>query len=253
MTNESNTEVQETVVSSNNDVASVETPKNAKVDTVVQSTAENKASEASKIANSNANVVRKFEIEIYDEVTDDNTGDHKGWTKMLSEKPIIIEASCKKDLDEYASRLAFCHQRMKIVRCLNEVDSQSSSKVPAKVEQTGTQCQQQPVASNRSSQNIVQQNIAPLSTSIASISIEKPKAKPKYYKIGNIDIKDDNGIIYQKQWVRLSDDEASNFRIVNDKTNALVALKGKSIEMKKWIRVEDAEDDVSSLEENMND
>lgn len=252
MTNESNTEVQETVASSNNDVASVETPKNSKVNTAVQSTAENKASEASKIANSNANVVRKFEIEIYDEVTDDNTGDHKGWTKVLSEKPIIIEASCKRDLDEYASRLAFCHQRMKIVRCLDEVESQSSSKMLVKAEQTRTACQQQPVASSQSSQNIVQQNIA-LSTSNVPTSIEKPKAKPKYYKIGNIDIKDDNGIIYQKQWVRLSDDEASNFRIVNDKTNALVALKGKSIEMKKWIRVEDAEDDVSSLEENMND
>lgn len=252
MTNKSNTEVQENITSSNTDVASDETTKNSKVDTTVQATAENKTSKVSKIANNNVNVVQKFEIEIYDEVTDDNTGDHKGWTKVLSEKPIIIEASCKKDLDEYASRLAFCHQRMKIVRCLGEVDSQSSSKMSVKAEQSRTSCQQQPIASNRSSQNIVQQNIAPSNISIES-SIEKPKAKPKYYKIGNIDIKDDNGIIYQKQWVRLSDDEASNFRIVNDKTNALVALKGKSIEMKKWIRVEDADDDVSSLEENMND
>lgn len=251
MTNESNTEVQVSDTSNNKNDTPVENTKDNQAE-VVQHKRETESSNMRE-STSNQNVVRKFEIEIYDEVTDDDTGNHKGWTKVLSEKPIVIEASCKKDLDEYASRLAFCHQRMKIVRCLSDVKSQSQSKAPVKVEQSKIECQQQNVALNQPMQNEIQQNTVSSNTLPCVSTTEKTRAKPKYYKIGNIDIKDDNGTIYQKQWVRLSDDEASNFRIVNDKTNALVTLKGKSIEMKKWIRVEDAEDDVSSIEENMND
>lgn len=78
------------------------------------------------------------------------------------------------------------------------------------------------------------------------------KAKPKYYKVGDIEIKDDNGKIYQKQWMKLSDSEASNIRVVNDKNNALVNLNGKHIEMKRWILVETSDaDDSSQLEENL--
>ena len=78
------------------------------------------------------------------------------------------------------------------------------------------------------------------------------KAKSKYYKVGDIEIKDDNGKIYQKQWMKLSDSEASNIRVVNDKNNALVNLNGKHIEMKRWILVETSDaDDSSQLEENL--
>lgn len=59
--------------------------------------------------------------------------------------------------------------------------------------------------------------------------------KPRFYKIGGIDIKDDNGVIYQKQWMRLTDEEVTNLRVVNDKNNAIVSLAGKHIEMKKWV------------------
>ena len=52
--------------------------------------------------------------------------------------------------------------------------------------------------------------------------------------------------------MKLSDSEASNIRVVNDKNNALVNLNGKHIEMKSWILVETSDaDDSSQLEENL--
>ena len=50
--------------------------------------------------------------------------------------------------------------------------------------------------------------------------------------------------------MRLTEAEASNIRIVDDKTNRTINLKGKHIEMKRWVKVEtNAEDDTAALEE----
>lgn len=172
----------------------------------------------------------RFEIELYEEETWEETGEHKGWKKVHTDQPIIIRASCKADFDEYASKFAICKQRMKIVRCLDEEQKpQPNCSQPIVNQTANVQSIQQP-------QPIVNQL----------------RSKPKFYKIGNIEIKDDNGKIYQKQWVKLSESESSNFRIINDKTNSIVNLKGKSIEMKKWILVEKSDDEITSLEENLN-
>lgn len=170
----------------------------------------------------------RFEIELYEEDTYEETGEFKGWKKVPSDKPIIIEAASKADLDEHAQRFALCHQKMKIVRKLD--DGVAPQRAPQQNSQQSFQ------------QMTIQQQIQ-----------EAPKSKPKFYKIGDIEIKNDNGKIYQKQWMKLSETEATNFRIVNDKTNALVNLNGKHLEMKKWVLVENSDDETSSLEENLND
>ena len=78
------------------------------------------------------------------------------------------------------------------------------------------------------------------------------KSAPQYYKIGDVEIKIDNGISYQKQFVRLTDTEAANIRVVDDKTNKVVNLNNKHIEMKRWIRVESSnEDETTALEESL--
>ena len=178
----------------------------------------------------------RFEIELYEEETFEETGEFKGWRKVPSDKPIIIEAASKADLDEHARRFAFCHQRMQIVRKLDDQPTQvfpqqASQQVPKQIPETFEQQPQQVVQVQQVTQ----------------------KQKPKFYKIGDIEIKDDNGKIYQKQWMKLSEVETQNFRIINDKTNALVNLNGKHLEMKKWVLVENSEDETTSLEESLND
>ena len=52
--------------------------------------------------------------------------------------------------------------------------------------------------------------------------------------------------------MKLSDSEAANIRVINDKNNALVNLNGKHLEMKRWILVETSDSDgCSQLEENL--
>lgn len=78
------------------------------------------------------------------------------------------------------------------------------------------------------------------------------KVAPQYYKIGDVEIKIDNGISYQKQFVRLTDTEAANIRVVDDKTNKVVNLNNKHIEMKRWIKVETTDkDETAALEESL--
>ena len=86
-------------------------------------------------------------------------------------------------------------------------------------------------------------------TSPLPVSIEKTvKPKPKIVTIGDIEVKYDGDKVYQKQWMKLTPAEASNFRVVNDSNNKIFNLSGKHIEAKRWMLVEEkastSEDDA---------
>lgn len=118
---------------------------------------------------------------------------------------------------------------------------------------------------NAAAQNVVssQVNAAPVPQAQRSTNQPLPqpqqvaqfaqqKEAPQYYKIGDVEIKIDNGVSYQKQFVRLTDTEAANIRVVDDKTNKVLNLNNKHIEMKRWIRVETSnEDETTALEESL--
>lgn len=71
-------------------------------------------------------------------------------------------------------------------------------------------------------------------------------AKPKIVTIGDIQLKYDGNKIYRKQWISLTPSETSNFRIVSDSNNKVVSLAGRHIEAKRWVLVEDAQEDSAS-------
>ncbi len=174
---------------------------------------------------------KRFEVEIYDKISvGDPPYDKTQLQKVFYEKPVIIEAASKKELDDFGAQLALCNQVFKIVRVLDDIP-------PAKPVQNIAPQQIQPNNIQNNTKQHAEQNVE--------------KRKPKFYKIGNIEIKDDNGKIYQKQWLKLTDEEMSNFRIVNNKNNAVVNLKDKSIEMKRWVLVENSEDTTSCLEKEI--
>ena len=168
---------------------------------------------------------RKFEIEVYDEIQVGENIDNIQLQKVVMEHPVIIEAGSKKELDDIAAKFKLCKQRMKIIRVLDD----DGNSVPLKQafvqqEQASTQVQQQVT------QAVVQQ---------ASVI----KQKPRFYSVGGIEIKDDNGKIYQKQWMKLSEKEAQNFRLVNDANNKIASMNGKHLEMKRWVAVETSSED----------
>lgn len=168
---------------------------------------------------------RKFEIEVYDEIQVGENIDNIQLQKVVMEHPVIIEAGSKKELDDIAAKFKLCKQRMKIIRVLDDDGNSVPLKQAfAQQEQASTQVQQQVT------QAVVQQ---------ASVI----KQKPRFYSVGGIEIKDDNGKIYQKQWMKLSQKEAQNFRLVNDTNNKIASMNGKHLEMKRWVAVETSNED----------
>ena len=187
-------------------------------------------------------LVRKFELEVFEEDLDTASG----WKKVRYDKPLIVEVTSPKELQDKLALYKDCGQMAKVVR---EIDPPTKEQIAAQQQATLAvqQQMQAPIAQAASQQVAIQQPI--LQAAPQPIQARKPK----YYKVGDIEIKDDNGKIYQKQWMKLTNAEASNFRLVSDKNNAIANMNGKHLEMKKWVLVQNSEEDESTqLEESMN-
>ena len=188
-------------------------------------------------------LVRKFELEVFEEDLDTPSG----WKKVRYDKPLIVEVTSPKELQDKLALYKDCGQMAKVVR---EIDPPTKEQIVAAQQQATLAVQQQmqaPIVQAAHQQVAIQQPI--LQAAPRPIQTRKPK----YYKVGDIEIKDDNGKIYQKQWMKLTNAEASNFRLVSDKNNAIANMNGKHLEMKKWVLVQNSEEDESTqLEESMN-
>ena len=171
-------------------------------------------------------LVRKFELEVFEEDLDTPSG----WKKVRYDKPLIVEVTSLKELQDKLALYKDCGQMAKVVR---EIDPPTKEQIVTQQQATLAvqQQMQAPIAQAASQQVAIQQPI--LQAAPQPIQARKPK----YYKVGDIEIKDDNGKIYQKQWMKLTNTEASNFRLVSDKNNAIASMNGKHLEMKKWVLV----------------
>lgn len=65
------------------------------------------------------------------------------------------------------------------------------------------------------------------------------QTQASYFKVGGTECKMENGKVYQKQWMRLTDDEMQNYRLISDKNNKILPMTGKHLEMLKWVITED--------------
>lgn len=70
------------------------------------------------------------------------------------------------------------------------------------------------------------------------MSIPYPNPEPKYFTAGGIKFKMVGNEVFQKQWIRATPEEVESIRLVNDKTNKILSLEGKHIEIEHWIKVE---------------
>ena len=186
-------------------------------------------------------LVRKFELEVFEEDLDTLSG----WKKVRYDKPLIVEVTSPKELQDKLALYKDCGQMAKVVR---EIDPPTKEQIVAQQQATLAvqQKMQAPIVQAASQQVAIQQPI------LQAAPQHIQARKPKYYKVGDIEIKDDNGKIYQKQWMKLTNTEASNFRLVSDKNNAIASMNGKHLEMKKWVLVQNSEEDESTqLEESM--
>lgn len=199
-------------------------------------------------------VVRKFEIEVYD-IDEEHDGKPQ-YTRHHYEQPVIIEAMSPADLK---SKLALYHQCGQLAKIVKEVTPPS---VQQQIQQNTqnqtivtTNVQQIQQNSQMSQENNIQNNSNILNSNILNSNSEiNVKQKPRYFKIGDIEVKDDNGKIYQKQWMILSESESNNIRVINNKNNSVVNMTGKHFEMKKWVLIEhvNEDDELTELEGCLN-
>ena len=184
-----------------------------------------------KVQNTHPIIEREFEIAVYD-VTEDDNGKNV-YRPVLLEKPMIIKAKSPQDLKTQLNLFKSTGQIAKIIREITD---------PTKLINT-----QQIKQVN----NIQQQNNQFNSQIDTNLNIQNPiKQEVKYYTVGGIDIKDDNGKIYQKQWMKLSDKEMENIRVVNTANNRVINMNGKHIELKRWVLVENTDkENIINLED----
>lgn len=69
---------------------------------------------------------------------------------------------------------------------------------------------------------------------------------PKYFEIGGVKCKLENGKMFQEQWVRV---DSSKYRLIADSTNKLVSMNGKHLETLKWVQIENTEENEDGEED----
>lgn len=87
-----------------------------------------------------------------------------------------------------------------------------------------------------------QQSTSQYQAQSQSISAVQPVVK--YFSAGGLDFKMVGQDVYQKQWIRATEKECEDIRIVSDSTNKIVALTDKHIELQRWVKVEDSTDSL---------
>lgn len=200
-------------------------------------------------------IERKFELAVFDidERTDVNGIDHPEMRRVHSDFPIIVKARSPAELNEILNQYKMCGQVAKIIR---EIDPPANVKVQANVSsQTQDTAKEQVLdtspsqASSQASSQVSSQASSlekEVVKNTASECVKLVRPKPKIVTIGDTQIKYDGDKVYQKQWVKLNQNEAGQIRIVNDSNNKILNLNGKHIEILRWVMIEDQDSDDDS-------
>jgi len=184
----------------------------------------------------------KLEIQIFDidyEDADKNNGmpmKRPVRNDLDGGKPTVIEVADKAEFMMIKSQYELCGQTIEVIREIDPFkDGEPEAPKPVMpATQPAAVQQMQPMPQQMVVQQTVQQPIQ--------------KMKPKIVTIGDISVKYDGDKVYQKQWVRLTSQEAKNFRVVSDSNNKIVSMNDKHLEAQRWVMIEDAESDDGSAD-----
>ena len=73
--------------------------------------------------------------------------------------------------------------------------------------------------------------------------IPQQKQSPKFFEIGGVKCKLEDGKMFQEQWVRV---DSAKYRLVADATNKVVTMNGKHLEALKWVQIEDEQGETEN-------
>lgn len=179
----------------------------------------------------------KLEIQIFDidyEDADKNNGmpfKRPVRNDLDGGKPPVIEVADKEEFLLLKRQYEMCGQTIDVIREIDPFDDNSPEAfAPAKAASPKQASSSSPTCSQPISQAPVQ------------------RSKPKIITIGDISVKYDGDKVYQKQWVRLTSQEAKNFRVVSDSSNKIINMNDKHLEAQRWVMIEDDGSDDSSAD-----
>jgi hypothetical protein len=88
--------------------------------------------------------------------------------------------------------------------------------------------------------DVPRSTIIPVPGSATGLIRPNPSIRPSkpqdtvYFKIGDVECKVENGVVYQKRWAPASENDMKKIRVVVDKTGKDISMTGKHIEILKW-------------------
>ena len=160
----------------------------------------------------------KFDIDVYE--VDDSS--------RAPERFTDVEAESAESL---AAIYATCKQRIKVIR-----------KTPIEIAPAPVIAMQSDAAIGEPQP--IMSTVPPIYkteiTPAPGVVLRAPE--PKFVTVSGIKMKIIGDDVYQKQWIRASEDESKGIRLIIDKTNKLVNLEGKHFEIEKWVKIEDTAD-----------
>lgn len=195
-------------------------------------------------------MVKKFDILVHDQ---DNNVPPKKESGVMAESPKALEAMYR-----------MCGQNIEILRTYSDDECENYGKFDLKkamTEQEKPSCTgklgngtgllkidpkemenfTKSMGGTKQTNDKVSDMVKKPTVSNQDFLNKKLPSPPKFFQVGGIKCKMENGKLYQKQWMRLTDNEADEIRIVSDKNNKICPLTNKHIEILKWVLVEDEE------------
>jgi len=116
------------------------------------------------------------------------------------------------------------------IRILREYGGQPSPQPPLP----------QPPSPPPASQPQMAQPLQPVYSNQTQFQAIKSKEPPKYFNIGGINCKLEDGKMFQEQWVRV---DSSKYRLISDANNKTLPMNGKHLECLKWILVDNNQEE----------
>lgn len=183
---------------------------------------------------------KKFEIEVFDEDLSDD-----GFINLIPKGRHIVSSSSFNDLKRIYK---LCGQQIKLIRELTDNTYLQETQTKGEDSMQSVQNQRNykdnnPEEIKNEKNNLEKNNLekTPYSVNYANESVlyGYGNSKPCYYNIGDVEIKIENGKVYEKKWIKLSEEESSDIRVINTNSNKIINLNGKHIEVKRWILIKE--------------
>ena len=76
--------------------------------------------------------------------------------------------------------------------------------------------------------------LIPASRPNPSVRPVQPSGNVVFFKVGNVECKMENGVVYQKKWSPATETDMRSIRVVLDKTGKELSMAGKHVELLKW-------------------